>query len=488
MFPWRRVCAPKVAWPAIIVLVACRSVAAGTAPEADKEKWYLDRSVIISPHGPPVPALKYRLFPLSSERKEGNAVPIYLRFAHERNDATRKSLTEMPEKWNALPFDKLPISEVEPFIKRWRYNLKQMDLGARRKTAEWSYTLDAGDPIELLLPDLQEMRLQGALLLLKARLEIAQSHYSDAVHTMETGFSFAHQLGDGPFLISALVGAAMSDRFLNTVLDMTERPDSPNLYWALTALPHPLCDIRQAIESEQKLPVLQLPDLADLERPRSSPEWDATLVRVRRELERLTSLMNSTEGGPKPRVGTSSADPASASPDLDAAKKYLADVAGYASTVIAQMPPSQILVLYLSGYSRQIFDDHFKASYLPFAAANPVLNNLSLCEKDMPQTEPVRLAQLLVPAVKKVMLTQIRLERKVAALRVIEAIRIYAADHGDQLPQRLDQITEVPVPLDPGTNQAFQYRIETRKAVLESRIPGEPVAATGLRYTISLRK
>src|SRR5262249_37847311 len=161
---------------------------------SDKEKWYLDRSISVSPQAAPVPALKYRLFPLSSERKEGNAVPIYLRLMCERNDAQRKMLVEMPEKWNALPFDKLPLSEVEPFITQCKSGLKQRARGARRKTAEWNYTLDAGNPVQLLLPDLQETRRQGSLLLLEARMEIAQRHYVAAVHTMETGFSFAHQV------------------------------------------------------------------------------------------------------------------------------------------------------------------------------------------------------------------------------------------------------------------------------------------------------
>jgi hypothetical protein len=276
---------------------------------------------------------------------------------------------------------------------------------------------------------------------------------------------------------------------------MAERPDSPNLYWALTALPRPLCDIRPAMETEMRFPEMQIPDLANLDRQRSPAEWDAALVRVRREIERLTSLMAlpqrlnvSSSALPRSQAGTSSTDPASASPDLGVAKKYLADVAGYTPTAIAQMPASQVLLLYLAGYIRQIFDDYYKASYLPYFAARPVFDNLSLCGKDRAQTEPVRLAQLMVPAINKVMLTQVRLERKVAALRVIEALRIYAANHHGRLPERLDQINEVPVPLDPGTNQAFQYRMADGKAVLESRIPGEPLATSGLRYSISLCK
>lgn len=170
------------------------------------ETWYVDRTVTITPAAAPVPALKYRLYPSTMERKEGNAVPIYLRFAHERLDARKKQLREEPEKWNKLPLEKLPLDEIKKFLDSYKYNFRQLDLGARRKTADWNYTLDAGDPIGLLLPDAQEMRMQAPLLVLKARVEIAEGHYADALHTLETGFSFSQQVSQGPFLINGLVG------------------------------------------------------------------------------------------------------------------------------------------------------------------------------------------------------------------------------------------------------------------------------------------
>src|SRR5205085_1223226 len=83
----------------------------------------------------------------------GNAVPLYLRVAHERSDARKKLLREKPEEWNKLPLEKLPLAEVKQFLEGYSYNLRQLELGARRATAEWEYTLDAGDPIGLLLPD-----------------------------------------------------------------------------------------------------------------------------------------------------------------------------------------------------------------------------------------------------------------------------------------------------------------------------------------------
>jgi len=61
-----------------------------------------------------------------------------------------------------------------------------------------------------------------------------------------------------------------------------------------------------------------------------------------------------------------------------------------------------------------------------------------------------------------------RLERDVAALQCIEAIRSYAASHGGQLPQTLGEITGVPVPRNPVTGEPFRYTWTGSAAVLES--------------------
>ena len=69
----------------------------------------------VTPRGEPEPALKYRLLPLASELKEGNAVPIYLRLIHEQNDQARKYWTETPQTWNELPLDKVPLPRRRNF-------------------------------------------------------------------------------------------------------------------------------------------------------------------------------------------------------------------------------------------------------------------------------------------------------------------------------------------------------------------------------------
>src|ERR1700730_10835813 len=79
------------------------------AQDKPASPWVMDRSLTVSPQSAPVPALQYRLLPLSADLKEGNAAPIYLRLAHEQNDAARKHWTEAPKPWNLMPVDKVPL-------------------------------------------------------------------------------------------------------------------------------------------------------------------------------------------------------------------------------------------------------------------------------------------------------------------------------------------------------------------------------------------
>jgi hypothetical protein len=455
------------------------------AAETPAKKWLIDHTLAVTPAPAPVPALEYRLFPTFPERKDGNAVPIYLRFAHERPDATKKQLREKPEQWNKLPLDKLPLAEVKEFLDRYKYNFKQLELGARRKTADWNYTLDAGNPIGLLLPDAQEMRLQVPLLVLKARVEIAEGRYTDAVHTLQTGFSFSQQVSQAPFLISSLVAIACANQFADCVLELMQRPDAPNLYWALTVLPRPLIDLRTAYEFEHNLLELQFPDLADLKRPRTPEEWEATLTRLRREIDRFRQ---SDAGSKPPRPGTRPGDPASKSPDLPVARKYLAEVARLPAARLDAMSPAELLLLYQLRFLHEIRDELFKVAYLPFPQTRAPAAEVEKALRELPDTEAAVLPRMFLPALVKVRFAEVRLERKLAMLRTIEALRMHAASQGGRLPDKLDQVTVVPIPNDPGTDQPFEYQRDGQEATLSNRIPGQPLEREGLRYRMTLRK
>jgi hypothetical protein len=458
----------------------------GADEKKGEENWQIDTAVTISPGKAPIPALKYRLFPLQSERKAGDAAPIYLRFAHERGGKVKQELTEKVDKGLEAPLDRLPVTELKAFLGGYRYILNQMDLAARRQTCDWNYTLDVDDTIGILLPDAQELRLYVRLLAVKARVEIVEGNYAAAARSLETGFSFSRQLGDGPFLINQLVGMAVADVLADRVLEWTQRPGAPDLYWALTALPRPLIGMRKGLEFEQRFAEMQFPDLTGLDRPRGPEEWDAALARVNKGWERIYPLLHGLNA--KPGQPGNPFPKALGRPEgLPAAKKWLVEKGGYKADRVEAMPPGQVLLLALAGESREWRDEWFKAAYLPYPVGRPLLDDAIKRLEAAPMTDGVALARTFLPALAKVTLRQARLERRIASLRAIEALRLYAAAKGE-LPDRLDQVKEAPIPPDPTTGKPFDYRRDGRTATLSSRVPGDALANSGLRYRITLRK
>ncbi len=470
-----------------------KGAAQNAADKPDEKKWVVDRSLNLTPRPVPVPALKYRFFPVAMDLKEGNAVPIYLRLAHEQNDATRRLWREKPDQWIEMPLDRIPIAEARKLFEKFAYNLRQLDLGTRRKTADWSYTLDAGDPIAMLLPDAQDMRYCGKVLAVKARVEIAEGDYPAAARTLETGFAFARHLAEGPFLINGLVGIAIANQMTDAVLDWVNQPNAPNLYWSLTALPRPFIDLRKEFEFEYRMLELQFPDLADLKRERAPAEWDAALKRVRTEFDRISGLEEEgNQKKPKPRVpGTAPMDSAANSPELPDAKKYLVDHLHVAADKVDNMPPAQVILLCTGATLEDLRDDFFKSVYLPAPQSMAVAQAAEKRLKSTPNLETTRLPKIFLPAIPKVIVNNNRLDRKIAALRIIEAARLYAAGHEGQLPEKLSDITEVPVPLDPGTGKPFEYQREKDAAALIApplSVQSTYISApTGQRYRLILK-
>jgi hypothetical protein len=81
-------------------------------------------------------------------------------------------------------------------------------------------------------------------------------------------------------------------------------------------------------------------------------------------------------------------------------------------------------------------------------------------------------------------------DRQIAALRCVEAIRLYAAAHDGKLPAKLADITEVPVPVDPVNGKEFDYKLKEGKATLYGPPPGDdmPTPANVVNYELTIKK
>ncbi len=483
-----------------ISLAASVLALAGLANSAFGQNKPADMKTIelkVSPKAAPEPAFRYRLFPLESERTPGDAVPIYLRLASETKDEALDQIRSNSSKWLDLPIRDLPAAEARKFVDQFRGRLKQLEYGARRQTAQWNYTIpeEKENAIEILLPDLQELRTRMNLLAIKARVEIAEKKYDEAIRTIETGLSVSRHIAEGPFLINGLVGIATAQLFLNRIEDLIAQPDAPNLYWALTALPRPLIDLRKEMETEQKVIEWIIPELTDLDMPRTDAEWESRLARIHGRWNGLVKLIDApvvskqTSGAPAP--------PAAATPkpiemvDTDLAK-FQAAILPEAKTFVKSrrgsidgLSDAQVIVLYIAGQHREIRDQSFQPSYLPYPEAVAFYAVTEKSHKALTGAVP-RLFAAFAPALMHAHTSEVRLDRRVAMLRVMEAVRLQAAADRGVLPQSLDEVKVVPVPNDPATGRAFGFRRDGDVVVLEA--PGLTAGQPGVSYRISLRK
>ena len=125
-----------------------------------------------------------------------------------------------------VPLDQFPVADARKFVVLWSRQLDQIGFGVRRKTCDWNYTLPEQrlDRIDVVLSDATAMRQWARLLAIKARLEIAERNYDEAIRTIETGMAFGRHIAEGPFLINGLVGMAGAYAMLDECEELIAQP------------------------------------------------------------------------------------------------------------------------------------------------------------------------------------------------------------------------------------------------------------------------
>jgi hypothetical protein len=451
------------------------------------------KMLVLGPASSPVPALKYRLLPSSANLVPGDAAPIYLR-AHGYEDSNLdeawRGIRDKSNQWQDLPLKDFPTADVRKFVNLWSGKLKQIEFGTRRKTCEWNYTLQEQqlDAINILLPDAQSMRQWGRVLALKARVEIAEGQYDAAIATIETGVALARHVAEGPFLVNALVGIAMADNVLATCDDLIAQPGAPNLYWALTTLPQPLVSLRYQLEVEQSLVESMIPELtgAELIGEQTDAAWGLLLARMHKGIVKWSRTFGEEKGADSPVNILAGWDLARfKSESLPAAREYLKTSRKRTDEQLAAMSPDQMIAIYIAGRFRELKDDFYKGGYLPMPEA---LALFTAAEERIKAVEPGPLAFFVQSQIitSRAIGADLRLDRRVATLRVIEALRMYAASHDGALPESLSQITEVPVPEDPATGKPFDYSLTGKSALVSA--PQAALPTPWPSYRIAMRR
>jgi tetratricopeptide (TPR) repeat protein len=120
----------------------------------------------------------------------------------------------------------------------------------------------------------------------------------------------------------------------------------------------------------------------------------------------------------------------------------------------------------------------------------PGAPNLYQALRDLPQplVDLTKQVEWEEPDIKgKVYLLMNRLNRHVAVLQCVEAIRLYAGSHDGKFPDTLSDVTDIKLPVDPVTKKPFSYKSAGSDAVLELEAIEGFDGRDAVRYELKLK-
>lgn len=442
------------------------------APVAQAQMLYTDSSPSpntithtfdISPKAPQPPIMKYRLLPSHYELTPGNASQLYhrailLTSQHTANMENPMEYWQKVDQWRSTPLESFPIDEVETLLNTHNGALREASYAARRSYCDWELpTREHGtDIFGVLLPEIQEMRTLARLLSLRIRLRIAQGRLDEAFEDLQTGYAMARHVGNRDFLVNALVGIAIAGIMHEQLLEAISQESTPNLYWSLVNFPSPVIDIRNAVDVERDGFLIMFPELLEAEQAIGDQVyWDQKLTEVITRTRQLVSASNI--GAPHGvKEWEALAYRTAVFSQVPRVKQELVEKMGFDQEEVNAMPGSRAILLYSLNNYKRLRDEFLAPLGLPFYQAVNFYPDDDRLSSNITSGDPIALASLLLPSSVQVQRASVRDQSWVDMLRATEAIRDHAAKHGS-LPETLDQVDGLPIPMNPFTNEPFIY-------------------------------
>ena len=427
----------------------------------------------VMPAPAPKPALRYQLLPELKEMHPGNPIQHYMKTMMEQKKFFfDEEAFQRREKLLTMPLKELPVQELQDY---GRFALSQADWAARLDNPDWQLLLKLrAEGIALLLPEMQQMRSLSRVLQVRFRAEIAQGRFDDAIRTAKTLFAMSRHLSEQPTLIGDLVGMAIASVATSGLDEMLEQPGCPNLYWALTNLPSPLIPLDKGMDGERVMHQWLFRDLSD-SAPMSKDQLNKFIPFIHKQLG--LGEGPSTKPGVRAWLDARTKDDAVVS----AARQRLVEH-GLSAERLTRFPADQVLLLDEKRELEERFDDVMKTIRFPFWQVE------ALAAQNKVKKPPDMFADELF-AFHHVPLAQGRVDQRIALLRHVEALRLYAAEHDGTLPAKLSDVP-VPLPVDPFTGKPFRYEVTGNTAHLRGTPPAgkETDTTFNIHYEVTVPK
>lgn len=301
-----------------------------------------------------------------------------------------------------------------------------------RSNCDWELGLEDMRGVKLLtfmLYDVQECREMARMLMLRTRLAIAEKRYDDAVTSMRNQYRIGSDVAKMPFLVCGILGLWIDGMNNSTLIELIASQDSPNMYWALSGLPQPLIDMRPTMQFEMDNVPRIFPFIDRTETAQHAPqEWNRLYTQTIREYSKTGSDFR---GGPNSGKELDDTQAGVAATGLALAgyshAKARLIAQGMDRDRVEKMSVGQVIAIYTERVSRKYGDEYEKLWYMPFVDMHKVCDSL---EKRLYDAKPFGPSEdreifptvsVLIQPIPVARAAQVRVERDLATLQVIEA-------------------------------------------------------------------
>lgn len=472
--------------PCALVAGLMLAADARSQPGAQPKDGKLFLRVTASPAALPVPALRYTLLPTVRDARPGNQIAAFYKcFLEQHHLYHNKEEVELRDKWLAAPLAELKgVKELENY---GGSSYRQAQRAARMESVDWQIMADLRqDGVQLLLPDLQELRNLSRVLRVRARGEIARGDFAAAAETIQTHLALTRTFNEHPTLIGALVGIAVGMQALGSVEEFVAQPGAPNLYWALADLPQPFFDLRKARHGERTFLTAEVDPYLDRKNPMTEAQIGVAVMKVTELLdlvappkEGLSKCGDGEEQPPGKTAATYLGERAADAKQVAEARARLMPASPARDLRVEKFPPMQVILL----------DEVNRFE----AARDDVLKWLAVPQWQLPsdidRIDAKGLFAPLAPAVTKVSIARARIDQQIGMLQAVEALRAFAAANGGRLTGTLDEL-KLPLPPDPFTGRPYRYELLNGVASVRATPPPgrEGDASLNRVYEVSVRK
>lgn len=447
----------------VVTMLSALSMAAPLRADQPKPD---EKRLSVYPAPLPEPSLKYRFLPDPVDQTPGNAALTYL-MAFSLSPIDQRAY-ELLDK----PVQDLRQAGAEDFLGKQYSALRQVRIATNRTECQWDPSFRQSG-LDWTADYLNRTRWMADVLTIKIRLAIANGRYDEAVDALRDGFTLARNLArEGP-LVQALVASGIEAVMLQNTTDLMQARNAPNLYWALANLPRTMIDLPEVLEMDTAAVFFSFPELKD------HPE-QLSAARSREVLSRLATYSH----------GSATAEGAAALVEMmkayPAAKDRLVRAGLKPQEVERLAANSVVLAYYVTRYRQQAQDLVKWAGLAPWESIPGLRGTADRVRADGQEYNALT---LLLPAVHSADCHIASVDRELAMMICVEAIRAYAASHEGALPPNLEALSpQTPAAIDPMWGRPFEYEAHGNIVTLRGLAPQGETKRSEAVFRISFER